>query len=52
MKKCIVCGDNNELNLKIIEYNIKDKWWMCFKCLQNENDEWSRAKDKFYQGQL
>jgi len=44
-KECIVCGTTDELNLKIIEFNIHDKWWMCSKCIRNENDEWTLAKE-------
>lgn len=47
-KECIVCGNKDELRLKIVEYNIKDKWWMCLSCLENKNDEWSIAKERYY----
>lgn len=45
MRKCIVCGEENEFELKIVEYNLTEKWWMCKICLQNQNDEWEKAKE-------
>ena len=48
-KECLACGEIDELQLKIIEFGVPaDKWWMCTKCLENKNDEWTIAKEKFY----
>ncbi len=48
MKKCLVCGETDELRLIIIEFNRGLRWWMCMGCVENKNDEWTLAKDKFY----
>ena len=47
VKECIVCGEQSELHLKIIEYNIMMKWWMCVRCIQNRNNEWDEAKQRY-----
>lgn len=48
-KQCIVCESQDEIELKVIVYNIKDKWWMCMKCIQNQNGEWDKAKENYYE---
>jgi len=49
-KECLSCGEKDELKkLMLIELNYKDRWWMCAECLQNKNDEWTIAKEKFYE---
>ncbi len=48
-KECIVCHNEDELQLLIMEYKreiITDRWWMCRECVRN--DEWDKAKEIFY----
>ena len=47
-KECIVCKEANEIELRVVTYEDIHRWWMCLECIGNQNSEWDKAKEIYF----
>ena len=45
-KKCLACNSQDELELKIVEYEHFKKFWMCAPCIKTPG-QFDKAKARY-----